>query len=150
MGVFNTTGTTISLVAGEPASEDAAGFAALTYVEIGGVTNVPDFGAVTAKVTFTPLKTGVVEKLKGETDYGSVDVDAGYLEGDAGQLLVEEAVNGVTKNDKRSFKLEYPNGAIRYWVGNVFSYTEGAGAGAVVMSKMNIEISSVVVKVAAP
>ena len=46
----------ISVVA--PATQDAAGFAALTFTEIGGVEKLGAFGASFAKVEFQPLKGG--------------------------------------------------------------------------------------------
>ena len=150
---MTSTGITFHCVEGLPATLDAAGFAALTYVKIGQVTNIPEFGPTIAVVESKPLETGITEKFVGFVNYGSLSVTADFDDEDAGQALVTDAVTTTDASFGKefSFKLEYQSGAVRYWVGRFFSATEAPnGADSMVTSTMQVEINSPVVKVAAP
>jgi len=148
---LTSTGTIFSLVAEEPATLDQAGFEALTFVEVGKVTNVPEYGPNVQVVTLEPLATGITEKYKGFINYGSMSVEAAYLEGDAGQALIDLGVTGANKNKQHSFKIEYQDGSVRYFIGGIFSNTENPGsANSMIMSSVQIELNSPVFKIAAP
>lgn len=153
MSKFTSTGITLSVAAAQPATEDEAGYAALSYTEILGVTNMPAFGATVNVVESRPLKTGVVEKYKGFINYGSVPVDFDIIEGDAGQALVTAGVTGAEKNTRHSFKLTYQVGALtatRYFQGKFFSDPENPGsADSMVSGSANVEIETAIIKVAA-
>ena len=69
MSVLTSTGTILSVVADEPATIDAAGFGALTFVEVGEVTDIPEYGPNVQVVEHNPLKTGVTQKFKGFINY---------------------------------------------------------------------------------
>lgn len=151
MAVQTSTGVLVGLVAAEPATFDQAGFAALTFVNIGELTNVPEFGPDVQVVTHEPLADGITKKFKGFINYGSVALEAGLDDDDAGQALIEAGVTGGDKNTEHSFKLTYPDGAVRYWTGKLFSYTENPGsANSMVSTTVNVEINSPILKVAAP
>lgn len=151
MAVLTSTGTILSISTGQPATHDAAGFAALTFTEIGKVTNIPEFGASAQVVTLEPLATGITEKHKGFINYGSQTVEAAYDEADAGQVLVSSGVTGAETNTEFSVKLEYQDGSIRYYKAKIFSYTETPNsANSMVMTSIQMEINSTIVKVAAP
>jgi hypothetical protein len=134
--------------AGSPASQDQAGYTALTYTEVGNVEKIGTIGATTAKVEFQPLK-GPKQKLKGSTDYGSLQPSFAHDGADAGQTLLRTA--GDPDNLARyAFRVTYPNGDIRYFQGRVFGYPENVdGADAVIMANPTIEIDTKIVKVAA-
>lgn len=153
MGKQTSTGIVIGCVQGSPASEDAAGYAALTYQTIGEVTNIPDFGATVAVVESNPLVTGITEKYPGFVNFGSVSIEADLDDEDAGQDL---ATNAVTPDDASfgevfSFEITYASGAKRYWQARFFSATESPGSSnSMIGMTMNVEIVSKVIKVAAP
>jgi len=54
-GAFTSAGTTISLTDTEPTTYDVAGFDALTFTEVGEVSDLGEFGREYAEVTFNPL-----------------------------------------------------------------------------------------------
>src|ERR1043166_3835789 len=56
-----------------------------TYVAIGNVTNIPEWGRKYKEVPFSPLSTRAVQKVKGSYDEGSVEVDIARDTSDAGQ-----------------------------------------------------------------
>ena len=151
MSKFTSTGCTIGLVASSPATEDEAGYAALSYVQIGETTNIPQFGPTVAVVESNPLESGIVEKFKGFINNGSTSVDFDVDPTDAGQILVGDGVTGADKDTRHSFKIEYSSGDIRYFQGKIFSNSETPGsANSMVSGTAQIEIETNVLKVAAP
>ncbi|HAD31524.1 MAG: hypothetical protein CL578_22385 [Alteromonadaceae bacterium] len=148
MSVLTSTGTILSVVADEPATIDAAGFGALTFVEVGEVTDIPEYGPNVQVVEHNPLKTGVTQKFKGFINYGSTALQLAQDVADAGQVILSDGVTGSTKNDEHSFSIEYQDGSIDYFTGKVFSYTTNPGsANSMVGSTASVEINSIVVRV---
>lgn len=138
-------GTKIAISAAAPATEDAAGYAALTYTSIGGVEQIGAFGASTNKVEFQPLD-GAKEKHKGSTDYGSLQPSMALDNNDAGQTLLRTAAE-PDNNALYSFKITYPTGEKRYSQGRVFGFPENVGnADSVIMANPTIEFSKKVIK----
>lgn len=153
MAKMTSTGVTIAAVEGAPATFDQAGFEALSFVNIGQVSNIPAFGPTIQVVESNPLATGITEKFVGFVNYGSVALEADYDDEDAGQALVTDAVTTTDASfgQNFSFELTYSTGAKRYWVGKFFSATENPGsANSMVSTSMNVEINTPVLKVAAP
>lgn len=66
-------GTKYAISAGLPATDDAAGYAALTYTTVKGVESIPAFGPQVAVNSFQPLD-GPQEKHKGPVNYGSLQI----------------------------------------------------------------------------
>ena len=142
-------GTALAISAAKPASEDATGYAALTFTEIGNVESIGTIGATTEVVTFQPLK-GAQQKHKGPTNFGSLTPTLAHTDADAGQTLLRTAADDTT-NKLYSFKVTYPDGAVRYFGGRVFGYPENVGAATTMLTATpTVEISTRVVKVAAP
>lgn len=149
MGSSTAAGTKLAISAGLPASEDAAGYGALTFTTIGGPEKLGSFGHTNAETTFTPLD-GPVETHKGAPDYGSIQPSIAHDEEDAGQTLLRTAAE-PTNNALYSFKVLLSTGGIRYFQGRVFGYPESVeGANTVLMANPTIRINTKVVKIAAP
>lgn len=142
-------GTALAISAAAPATQDAAGYAALTFTEIGQIEKIGAIGAAFNKVEFTPLK-GPKQKHKGSVDYGSLQPSLAHDDEDAGQTLLRTAAADATST-LYAFKVTYPDGAIRYFQGRVFGYPENTeGADTIIMATPTIEIDTAIVKVAAP
>lgn len=141
-------GSTLAISAAAPATEDAAGYAALAFTEIGNIEKIGGLGATFAKVEFQPLK-GPKQKHKGSVDYGSLQPSLAHDLEDAGQTLLRTASDDAT-SALYSFRVEYPTGEKRYFQGRVFGYPENVdGADSVIMAAPTIEICTKIVKVAA-
>lgn len=141
-------GSTLAISAGNPATEDAAGYAALTYTLIGDIEKIGAIGATYAKVEFQPLD-GPKQKHKGSRDNGSLQPSLGHDETDAGQTLLRTAADDGT-SALYSFEVVYPTGEKRYFQGRVFGYPETVdGADTIVMANPTVEICTDIVKVAA-
>lgn len=148
MSVLTSTGTLLAVVAAQPATVDAAGFGALTFVNVGEVTDLPEYGASAEVVTHQPLATGITEKYKGFINNGSMSVSLARDADDAGQAVLSLGVTGINKNVEHSFRVTYQDGSIDYFTGKIFSYTKAPGsANSMVSSTVQIEINSVIVEV---
>jgi len=137
----------LSVSAATPATFDADGYVALTWTEVGEASEVPEFGAAYSAVTFTPLKTGIVNKFHGELNYGSITIPLGYDSADAGQIILLAA---LASKDEISFRETRSNGTVRYIMGKVMSFPRGQSVGSVNMASCNIEFTRADVEVAAP
>src|SRR5690606_15599883 len=60
----------------------------LTYVEVGEVESVGDYGDEASDVSFTGLSDGRVRHLKGAFDAGVMSIVVGLDAGDAGQVAM--------------------------------------------------------------
>lgn len=151
MTVLTSTGTTISIFAGPPATHDEPGFAALEWVVIGEVTAPGEYGATSQVVTHEPIETGVTQKHKGFINYGSMAVVVAYDSDDSGQVIASEGVTGATRNTEHSIKVELQDGSIDYSTGKIFSYTKNpGGANSMVTSSIAIEINTETLNIPAP
>lgn len=141
-------GSALAISAASPATEDAAGYGAIAFTEIGSIDKIGALGATFAKVEFQPLK-GPKEKHKGSADYGSLAPSMAYDSTDAGQTLLRTAADDATSK-LYSFEVTYPTGEKRYFGGRVFGYPETVdGADSIITAAPTIEISTKIVKVPA-
>jgi hypothetical protein len=149
--VFTTLGTTLSLVAGVPETFDDAGYAALTYVAVGEVGDLGEFGGTREVVTFTPVDTGIVAKRPGSVDYGQMTLQIARDAADVGQIALQSAFDGAEAGNLHSFKLLDRNGDILYYTGIVSSFTYNAGsANTMFGGSCTIDLTSKPLPVAAP
>lgn len=92
MTVFTSAGTTLALSAAAPATYDAAGYAALTYTQIGEVSDLGDIPSrVYEIVNWRNISNRGDSKAKGGYGLGSQTVTVGIDPTDAGQTLVDAA-----------------------------------------------------------
>lgn len=140
-------GTTLAISAALPTTRDAAGFAALAFTEIGGIDKIGTFGSTPGKTTFQPLN-GPTQKHKGSVDYGALGPTMAHDEDDAGQALLRTAADDQLADF--SFRVTYPDGSKRYFLGKVFGYQEAVeGADNMLMGSTTVEINTAIVKVPA-
>ena len=128
MSVQTSTGIVISISASKPATEDKAGYDALTFTAIGEVVSIGEYSATQEEVNHTPLSTGIVEKYKGATNNGSSTLEFGYDPSDVGQAVLDAGSNGANKFDVHSFKVTFSSGRVDYFSGLIFGYTKNPGA----------------------
>lgn len=108
MPAFTTSaGTTIALSAAQPATYDQAGYEALTFTTIGGVT---DLGEVPSK-TFELVEQYFVAsrgkvKAKGGFDLGSQTIVYAVNADDSGQALVDAATDS---DEAYSVMIDHPS-----------------------------------------
>ncbi len=137
-----TLGTEMHIAPEVPATYDEAGYGAITsYVEVGQVASIPTFGGSAEVPTFTPLKSGVVNKRKGSINYGAPTIPFASVLSDAGQQALQEGFDGAERNTVHSFKLVNSEIGTVYFTGMVsgFQYNYG-DANSINQSEATIEI----------
>ena len=135
----------------EPATQDPAGFAALTYTKVGVLLTFPVVGGTADITSSDPLETGQRCKSQGVIDWGQLPLESLYVEGDAGLEIMHQGLNGTFKGQDMAYKGTYPNGAIRYYRGFVSASTETVGSASDnIMSGVQVEINYEPIRVAAP
>ncbi len=148
MTVQANTGTILGIVAESPATVDAAGFGALTYVEVGEVTDFAEIGTETAMIEHKAVKTGIIQKFKGFRNAGSFSLGFGRSRADAGQILLASGADGANINKQHSVRVTLPNGDITYFTCKVFSFKTNLGqADSLVTSSSQLELECVPVEV---
>jgi hypothetical protein len=109
-----------------PATNDVPGFAALTWVQIGELT---DIGSVKGRAyntsTHAPISSAQQIEKKASYKLGKADMVVGWDGADAGQTLIETAANSNTA--VYSFKLVKQGGGIRYFTAQVMEFIENFG-----------------------
>ena len=141
-----TAGTVFAVSVGVPATYDATGFAAKTYTAVGDVSEMGEYGAEYALVTFTPLATRVVQKYKGSVNYGALAIQMALYRSDAGQTILDAA---SVSDSSYSFKITHQDGSDDYFTGKVMSFKTNVGAADnIKMASVAIEVDSAQVPVA--
>lgn len=118
---------TLSVSATLPVTNDALGFAALTWVPIGELT---DIGSVKGRSyntsTHAPIASAQQIEKKASYKLGNADMTVGWDDDDAGQIVIETGANSNTAT--YAFKLVKQGGAIRYFTAQVMSFVENLGS----------------------
>lgn len=143
MAVQTSAGTTIGISAGLPATDDAAGYGALTFTPIGEVTDLGEYGKVFNLVTHNPIATRRTEKFKGSFNEGSISMGIGEDTSDAGQILLDTAVES---DANFAFEITAQDGDIDYFQAKVMSKTVNVGSvDSIRSSTVQLEITSGIV-----
>ncbi len=128
---------------------DAASYALDTYVEVGEIENIGEFGDEVSAATFTALADRRVRKFKGTYDAGDISLAVGFDSGDAGQTALNAALKDEGSQDY-NFKVLFEDGDTFYFSGKVMSRRIAVGgAEDIVKANINIAIATAVVEVAA-
>lgn len=156
MGIFTNSGTTVAMTANTtaPATFDAAGYGALTYIDLGCMNNISPFGDESNLVTFDCINEGRTKKLKGQRNAGTMTLTIALDDTTTGYDNIQLAEADDSTGDYY-FKVVFENpqnatgnGAIRYFGGKVMSVREApGGADDVVTIEMVVEINTKPVKV---
>jgi hypothetical protein len=125
MAFLTVAGSTLSVAAALPTAQTAVAFAALTWIPVGELTDVPTvLGREYNIVTHSPVSSAQITEKKGSYKLPQADAMCAWDDDDAGQLLIKGASES---NDIVSFKLEKQDGAIRYFTAQVSKFTEENG-----------------------
>lgn len=124
MTVRTSAGTTLAITASAPATFNAAGYAALTFSNIGEITDLGEFGREYNLVTHNPVGDRGTVKLKGSFNEGQMTLQLGLDNSDAGQALAKDAVES---DNNYSFKLTLQDGSVYYFQAQVMSFKISVG-----------------------
>jgi hypothetical protein len=98
---------------------------ALSYFDIGEVTDMGEFGRDYALVTHNPIATRATVKRKGSFNEGTMDMKVGLDTDDSGQIVAKAA--SESDNDY-SFKVTLQSGDVYYFQAQVMSYKINVGS----------------------
>lgn len=137
-------------------ADTQAAYAADTYIEVGEISDIGEFGDTFNSVTFQALADGRVRKYKGTADAGDITLAVGLDNGDAGQQAIKTAHQDrskgdynlkITLNDGDPAATPIINPTTFYFRGKVMKNTVATGgAGAVVTRNITIAINSDVIE----
>jgi hypothetical protein len=125
MTIAASVGTCVSVSATLPTTFDSAGYAALTYTQLGELEAIGEINVRHASVTFQNMCTGKTSTLKGAEEPVEVTLDVAIDRDDAGQTIMTAARKSLTQ--KVSVKVTEANGDIVYFHGYVMSDTINYG-----------------------
>lgn len=150
---ISSSGTILAASATLPATEDQAGYEALTFTNVGEVVNLPEIGRVYTLITHNPVAERKTYKFKGNYDDGSLALQLGRATDDTGQAIVKTAVDSDLPI---AFSITYPDDpggvgsspTIQYFQGLAMSFTTNTGDGNQVLgSTATIEISGDILEI---
>lgn len=108
-----------------PATDNVAGFGALTWTEVGSITNVGSVkGREYSTSTLSTVGDAQDREKKGSFKLPNADFECAWVEDDAGQIIIEAGANSYSTY---SFKMVKQNGAIRYFTAQVMKFVENNG-----------------------
>ncbi len=137
-------GSALAISAALPSIADQAGYAALTYLDIGSLEKIGTYGASPVSTEFQPLR-GPIRKYKGPVDYGALQPSLMPDEEDAGQALLHVAAEELHR--QYSFRVILADGGVRYFQGRVFGFLEDVeGAETLLTGASVVEINTPIVK----
>ncbi len=120
-------GAQLSISAALPATYDAAGYGstAITWTAVGKTENLGSHGVTVDVAEFTPVNTGVTEKVKTIKKYGEITFSLAHLPSDAGQTILHTASESYSRY---SAKIVYQDTSIHYFdvLISKFEYVDGA------------------------
>lgn len=145
MAVQSGAGAALAVSATLPATNDASGFGAVSFTNIGEVTNLGEFSRQYNIITYTALDERQIKKLKGSYDEGTLPVNLAYDPADSGQAILEAARDS---DNNYSFRVTLQDGTYFYFQAKVTSYTVNvSGVDDVTSSTCQIAITEQIVKV---
>lgn len=116
---INSAGSGLSVCLTLPATDNAAGYAALTFIEVGEITGIDgDIGRVYDEIEVNNLKQRRKEKRKGPFSEGAPSVTTNFAPGDDGQIAMATALE---MDGNVSFEFELSDGTKKYSQGIVLS-----------------------------
>jgi hypothetical protein len=148
MAVMTSAGSKLHIATGTPATYNQAGFenVALTYVEVGEIVDLGEFGAEYNLVTHTALGQRQQKKFKGSFNNGALQLQMARDTSNTGQTALRTALND---DASFSFKVTLQDNTKIYFTGKVMSYKTSVGSvDQITGATTTIEIDSVIVEVA--
>lgn len=147
-GAFTSAGSKLSISAAAPATYDAVGFTALTFTEIGEISDLGEFGRQYNLVTYNVLSQRRTIKRKGSYNDGTIAAQMARVPSDAGQTILTTAVDD---DASYSLKIELQDGTVFYTTAQIMSYTTNIGnVDQITGATVNMEIDNDIIEVAAP
>lgn len=131
-------GSKLWVEANLPATHDAVGFEALTWVLVKEVTEIGEYGRQYDEITHNPIDTRITETIKGNYTEGTLPLSFASVPADAGQVILLAASELDTD---MSFKIEKTDGTIDYNIGKVFSFRPSVSSGTLLTVSCQVNLN---------
>lgn len=142
---FTSAGTTLGVTASAPATLDSAGYGALTYTNIGEVTDLGSFGKTFTLVTHNPLGNRQTIKRKGSYNNGALTLKMARVPTDSGQALLIAARD---TDAVYTFVVTLQTGTKLYFLGTVMGYNTNVGTvNQITAADVSLEVTSDIIEV---
>lgn len=150
MAVHSTVNSKVKISASTPASFDETGYAALTFTQVGEITDFGTIGRKSGVATHTPVDTGVTQKFKTSFDEGEMTLSLALDTADAGQVLMEAARDSklaysfeITIQEGTKFYFQALVTSFDITLGTVESITNAASTLQITSSKTGVGVIKV-------
>ena len=145
MSIMTSAGSTLGIATGVPATYDAAGFGALTYVTVGEVTDLGQNGREYVAVNHSPVGSRRTVKLKGSYHSGAMQIKMARDTTNLGQIAMKAA---LLSDSDFSFKITLQDLTKVFFTGKVSVYKLAVGTvDQVTAQDATIEIISDIIEV---
>jgi hypothetical protein len=127
----------IAISAGLPATDNAAGYEALTLTPLGQVTSWTAGGRLYAMTSSNPINQRNTDFYKATYNNGTDSIVMNRDDDDAGQVI---ALAAEASDAQYSFSVTYQDGTVDYFQGKVASFITGAGdANSLVTATLSVQ-----------
>lgn len=138
--------TKLYVSAALPATYDATGFAALTWIEVGEISSLGQYGGQTTVVTHIPISSAIVAKRGGSQNFGQMSMTLARHKGNDS----DELQDAFDDRAPRAFKVALPAalGDIDYFTAICTSVQTNVGnADQILESMVTLELDDRVITV---
>jgi len=118
-------GTKLYVSASAPATYNTAGFGALSWTEVGEITDFGEWGKEYNLVTHNPVGSRQTVKRRGSYNNGAATLSMARVPSDAGQTLLIAAADSDTSY---SFKVVFQDLTGQYFSAQTMKYTTNVGS----------------------
>lgn len=140
---FTSAGTTLHVAAAAPATYDAAGFAALTWVKVGEIVDLGSYGKKYNLVTHNPIDDRKTVKRAGSYNNGTMSVKMARVPANAGQTILVDNQGEII-----SVKITLQDATVNYFQAVVMGYaTEIGSVDTITSATVDLEVTEDVVEV---
>lgn len=152
MGAISTAKMKVFIETAGTECDTLAEYDALTWVKVGNLLDVGEFGAQYQEVTYTTIDDAVVRRLKGALDNGTFSLLLARNPDDVGQGDVLEGLDSYTNVNIKVELNDKPTGAGAkgtrfYYPAKIFSYKNQFGdANQVVKANVNVGIDGFIIE----
>lgn len=125
MSIASTAGTKLSVSIASPSNQTETDYKALTWTEVGEITDMGVIGADGNLITVQTIGNRLDRKLKGSINAGSQSLELNKDTSNAGQTILKEAsrIGSATVDTNISFKTQYKDDTLDFYQALVMSYT---------------------------
>ncbi len=118
-------GTKLYVSAAAPATYNSAGFGALSWTEVGEITDFGEWGKEYNLVTHNPVGSRQTVKRKGSFNNGALTLSMARVPSDAGQTLL---IAASESDNSYSYKVVFQDLTGQYFSGQVMKYSTNVGS----------------------